>query len=108
MKEVFRFRTIPELTDFVKTQGGIVHPFSMHIFFGPFVLTYLTDDPLHNPIFTLVNEKTFQWLEFDKEYLEKIRNGDIRRQFLTNEGDEQYFYFDDGKAKLFLISQILD
>jgi len=104
----FHFRKLTELTAFVIEQGGILYPDRIHYSFGSFTLTYLIDDPDDKEVAKLIRESDFQFQEVTELYLEQVRKGDIRRQFLTQAGDAQFFYFDGQKERLFLISHILE
>jgi len=56
----------------------------------------------------LTVDSDYQFLEVTELHLKRQCNGDIRRIFLTDAGDAQFFYYDRQKEKLFLVSQILE
>lgn len=104
----FHFRNLSELTTFVLEQGGILYPVSIHYTFGYFILAYLIDDPEDKKVSNIIRDSHFQFQEVTEQYLKQLRNGDIKRPFSTENGEDQFFYYDGKKEKLFLISQILD
>jgi hypothetical protein len=104
----FQFRTLPELTAFVIKQSRILYPFTIHYSFGYFNMEYLIDDPEDKEIADIIRDSDYQFQEVTDQYLKQLSNGEIRRQFLTDAGDEQFFFYDRQKEKLYLISQILN
>lgn len=56
----------------------------------------------------LVNESDYHLQEVTEQFLKQVSNDEIRKQFFTETGDVQFFYFDRQKEKLFLVNQILD
>jgi len=106
-KGSFHFSTLEELTDYVIEQGGILCPVSIHYTFGYFDLAYLENDPEDKEVANIIRESDFQFQEVTELFLNLVRNDQIGRQFLTESGDDQFFYYDRQKRKLFLISQIL-
>ncbi len=107
-KGSFHFSTMPELTDFVIDQGGILYPVSIHYTFGYYELAYLKDDTDDKDVADSIRESDFQFLEVTDLFLNQVRNNEYRRQFLTEADDDQFFYYDRQKERLFLICQILD
>jgi hypothetical protein len=85
-----------------------LYPVSIHYSLGYFKLAYLIDNPKDKQVANIIRDSNFQFQEVTELYLKQLRTGDIRRPFLTDAGDDQFFYFDTQKEKLFLISQILE
>jgi hypothetical protein len=104
----FQFRSLQELTAFVIEQGRIFYPPSFRHSYGYLSLNYLCDDPEDKQVAEIIRDSDFTFQEITGNYLEQIRNGDIRRPFSTETGDEQFFYYNGKKEKLCLINQMLE
>lgn len=104
----FQFHTLSELTTFVIQQGRLVYPACFTIFYNLMIIRYQDDKPKNHEVVNTINDQGFDFLEVNKEYLERLKRRDFRRLFLTDDGEDQFFYFDDKQNRLFLASRKVD
>lgn len=104
----FEFHTLSELTTFVIQRGRLLYPARFTVSYDMMIMRYQDDKPENTEVVNTINEQGFDFLEVNKEYLERLKRRDFRRIFLTDEGEDQFFYYDDKKDKLFLASRKVD
>jgi len=102
----FQFRELAELEAFVVEQGRILYPVSLLYSDGYFNLEYLIDDPEDKEIADIIRDSDFQFQQITEQFLQQVCSNDILKQFLTETGDDQFFYYDTQKEKLFLASHM--
>ena len=104
----FQFHTLSELKTFIIQQGRLVYPAAFTVSYDLMIMRYKDDKPENNDVVNTISDQSFDFLEVNKDYLERLKRRDFRRLFLTDEGEDQFFNFDDKKNRLLLASRKVD